>query len=71
MFEASGAGSKKKEPYYSQLLQIEDSLRFLEKNFKAKEDEESASILGILADRLAEIQEGVEVNYESTAPGKV
>ena len=71
MFEASSNGSRK-EGYSSQLLRVEDSLRFLEKSFQTAEDTESESIVKVIADRVAEIQQGVEEDYEPERmmPGK-
>jgi hypothetical protein len=62
MFEASGSGgqSPKKASKSEQLLKVEDSLRFLEDSFHKAEDTGTSSILRLIADRVADVQEDIE-----------
>jgi hypothetical protein len=73
MYETSGAGNpvaqEKKEPYKDQLLRIEDAMRFTARALWNEENEQSASALKLLADRLSEVQEGIEIDYEANITG--
>jgi len=80
MLEATGTedqnqvNQSKKELYKHQLLRVEDALRFVARGLWNEENVESASAVKLLADRLAEIQEGVELHYEaglSEPPGPI
>jgi len=60
MFDASGPGTQPKKANCEELLKVEDSLRFLENSFRNAENTEASSLIRLIADRVANIQEDVE-----------